>query len=405
MVVVVAGLVLTAGGALHLSRELPRQASLAPLTRSGGWQRAMVAEGVAPVARKVEQATRRAGTPAALEDGARLLAALSGATGDQEVANALREKAVTFAHAALETSPGRVQAHFVAAAALVELDRDEQLASWHASRAATLDPHRASLRHRLGLLALRQGHESAAADHFRMALMANPGSGPALFDALEAAGGSLDPATLTPETPRAQVALGRWLEQSGHTLEAGLAFETALALADAAGAVDTGPDLAFWAYRQLQGYYLRQGRWTEVEALAAARLEAELFADTAQEATLHFDRGVALFRGKVYGLALPDLERAVTLRPEAVLYLDHLAGTFSALGRHHEAARAWSEALSVPRRSESDQRREVPMRLKRARSLSAAGRPQEALTEIRRVLMSDPLNAAARQMAQELAYE
>jgi tetratricopeptide (TPR) repeat protein len=365
----------------------------------------MVAEGVAAVAARAEQAARQAGTPSALLDGARVLASLSGATGDGEMILQLQRRTLDLATEALRLAPGLAEAHLLAAGALHDLGEDSPRVSRHLERAAALDPHRASLRRRIGFIEARRGRAPEAISHFQVALTAEPASAPVLLDALQSAGLLLNPEELTPETPRARIALGRWYEASGDPEAARRAFDTALALADSSATAAGAGQLAFWTYRQVQAHNVRRRDWSRAAALASARMAGRRFDDPGQEAVMLFDRGVALYRQSRYEGCLPDFSRARALSPDTVHYADYLARTLAALGRHDEAAGVWGEALTLPRRTAGDRDREAPMRISRAQSLSASGARDEALSEIRRILMIDPQNTRARELAQELAYE
>ena len=79
--------------------------------------------------------------------------------------------------------------------------------------------------------------------------------------------------------------------------------------------------------------------------------------------------------------------------------------SLATIGRHEEAAQVWRKALVLPRPTENERRFEIPMRLALARSLATSGLNREGLIESKRVLMMEPDNRVARELAQELAYE
>ena len=73
----------------------------------------MVAEGVHDVALRAEAAARRSGQPAALADGAAVLASLSSATGDLRVIADLHHRSLALAEASLRQARTRARTHLV----------------------------------------------------------------------------------------------------------------------------------------------------------------------------------------------------------------------------------------------------------------------------------------------------
>ncbi|MFQ5671404.1 MAG: hypothetical protein ACE5HD_12975 [Acidobacteriota bacterium] len=399
-----AGLVLAAAGAWHLDHEWTRQRILRPLARSAARQQALAAAGAAVLAEQVERAARKVGDAPALMQGADILADLSLSATETDLARDLRRRTLALAQAALRRSPGGARAHLLAAAVLTDLGGHPVRADWHLSRAAALDPFRGSLQRRIGLIELARGQDSRAADHLRAALRAAPGEAPELYDALDLASTSLTPRDVTPPTPRAQVALGSWLDRGGDQPGARHALETALSLADRSAGTADGRRVAFWAYRVLESNHFRHARFQAARDLAAARLAAGRFTGAAEEALLAYHQGTALVRMKKHEAALPWLEKAAHLEP-SVVSLDALARCQVTLARHREAAESWRRALLLPRRSPGEMQREVPMRLGRAASLAHTGSRPEALRELQRVLARDPVNRRARKLAREIPYE
>ncbi len=400
VVILLGGVLLAGAGLSRLPGELDQQLRLAPLTRSGGWQRAFVEEGAPAPAARAEEAARRSGHPAALAAAAEVLAGLSAVSGDAEQAAGLRRRALELSRAALARSPGLAQAHLMAGAALAGMEADPGQADWHLSRAAALDPNRASLRRSLGLMEVERGRPRAGAVHLAVALTAVPQRATEVYQALEVLGASLSPEEVTPPLPVAQVALGGWLEARGDLPGARRAFERALTLADTTP--PAGGEQAAWAYAQLAGLLLRHGLLDDAEALAAGRLAAGRFDTPEQEALLAHHRGAALVQSGRLDEGMGWLRRAWELDRRPV-HGDALARALARQGRHAEAAAVWEEALGPDGGGNAGL--EAAMRLGRAASLAATGDRPRALREVGRVLMADPLNQGARALAAELAYE
>jgi len=395
------GLLLTLFGLGELFGDLPRQTVLRDLTTRGGWQRAMVAEGVHDVALRAEAAALRSGRPAALADGATILASLSTATGDPQVIADLHRRSLALAEVSLHKAPTRARTHLVTGAILAAEDPASARASHHLAHAASLDPNSASLRRRIGLVDLERGRGEQAATHFRVALAGNPALAQPLYELLADLAVELSPDEITPPTPRAEAALGAWLNQNGEFDAAERAFRRGLQVAE----TGTDHDETLWAYRRLYSYFTSRQRFKEAEDLTVARLATGLHNQPRARALLLYYRGVALMRLKRPQEAVPLLSEATTLRPDTIHYLNFYASALSAADHPGEAASVWQQALALPRQTESERNREIPMRLARAHSLQAAGEPRIALAELRRVLMAEPDHIQARQLAAELAYE
>ena len=395
------GLLLAAAGLTELWGDLPRQSVLRDLTAQGGWQRAMVAHGVHDVALQAEAAALSSGHPEALADGARVLASLASATGDPGVIADLQRRALALAEASQHKAPTRAGTHLVLGAVLAATDPAAGTASRQLAQAASLDPNNASLRRRLGLVELERGRNEQAATHFRIALAGNPGLARPLYELLAALPVQLKPEEITPPTPRAEAALGAWLNQNGEFEASEQAFRRGLEVAESEAAADE----MLWAYRRLYGFLMSRRRFAEAESLTVARLATGAHSQPEERALLLYDRGVARLRLQRPEEAVPLLAEAAALQPEAGGYLNTYALALVAAGRPGEAARIWQQALDLPWRTESERKAEIPMRLARARSLKAAGQPRIALAELRRVLMAQPDHVQARQLAAELAYE
>jgi tetratricopeptide (TPR) repeat protein len=401
LLVASAGVLLTLAGVVEMAASLPRQTVLRSLMRPGGWQRAMVAVGGRDVALRAEAAAWRSGSPAALTDGATILASLSAATGDPAIIRDLQQRSLAMATGALQQAPATAQTQFISGAVSAALDSDSPAASRHLARAASLDPHNAALRQRIGMVELDRGRLQEAATHFRVALAANFRIARPLYQALATLGSSLEAAQVTPATPRAQAALGAWLYENDEFEASEIAFIRGLAVAE----TEASTDESLWAYRRLYGFLISQHRFAEAESLAAVRLAAGVPNEPDARALLLHDQGVALLRLKRPEEAVPLLAEATALQPEASRYLNTYASILAAAGHPREAASAWEQALALPRRTESERNAEIPMRLARVRSLSASGQTRIALDELRRILMVRPDHAHARQLAVELAYE
>jgi tetratricopeptide (TPR) repeat protein len=163
--------------------------------------------------------------------------------------------------------------------------------------------------------------------------------------------------------------------------------------------------LSLWSYRQLYWYLMRHSHFAEAESLAAVRESTGDDADPTSRALLLYDQGVALLRQNRPNDAVSLLAEAAAIRRSSVSYMNTHALALAATGRHVEAAETWAQALTLPRRSQSERRLEIPMRLARGHSLATSGKRLEGLREARWVLMVQPDNRAARTLAEELAYE
>ncbi|MFQ5718341.1 MAG: tetratricopeptide repeat protein [Acidobacteriota bacterium] len=398
---VLAGLFLAALGGMHFTTEITRQSILSPLVVPGGWQRAMVADGVSEVASRAEAAARRIGDAAAYRDGAAVLGALAGATGDPELIQNLQQRSLALASLSLSRSPGSARAHLMAGAAMIDLDGDTKTGAWHLARAAALDPNNASLRRRLGAVALAQDWDNEARSHFRAALTVDATLAGDVYEILDLFDTSLDAAAVTPRTVAARIALGRWLQTEHDDPGALAAFRQALILADSRPEPSSS-GVRRWSYQQLIGHLFRQHDWPAAITLTTQRLQARRFAGNEEQALLLYHRGRAQRQAGDHQSALLDLTRAVQLDGEALPYADALATTLAGLGRHNEAARIWAQALARPRWTSREKRWVIPMRLGRARSLIAAHETTPAVEELRLVLQMDPSQKTARRLAKDL---
>ncbi|MFQ5766569.1 MAG: hypothetical protein ACE5ID_01095 [Acidobacteriota bacterium] len=405
LVLLLMGMILAGSGLNYLGREWTRQFTLLPLARPGGWQKAMVAEGMAAVARRAERAARQVGDPAALVQGASILNRLVGAVGDVQVMEDLRRRSFSLARAALRTSPGLAAAHFHAAKSLAGLGRDTDGMLRHLVQAASLDPRDAAMRRQVGLLYLDLGMKEAAEAQFRAAIDVAPERAMRLFALLESMEEAPSPEEITPATPAGRTVLGLWQERHHLIHAAQEAYHEAIALVAGTHGRMKKRDrrFAFWAYQRLDGSLSRQGRHAEAEVLAASLLSEGPFQNDSEKALLTFREGIALRRQGRIEKSLALIRLAMELDSSNISYPESLGDTLMRLDRHDEAAIAYAGALSTSSRSSGSAK--TALRLKYARCLEGLGRRRQALEEIRRVLMADPENENARSLIAGLLHD